>query len=564
MSPTRSRSRTAAVASVPHAVERPEAIPAARYYDPAFFALEAERLWPWVWQMACRLEEIPELGDYVEYEILGQSVIVIRTAPEQVEVFHNACRHRGMRLVQGRGNARNGFVCPFHGWCWNPDGSNKFVFAENLFRADQLDTDDLRLRRCRVETWGGCAFINFDDAAPSLRDCLEPFATYHDAHRVEKMRAEAWLSCILPVNWKLACEAFMEGYHATQTHPQLLARSIKRGYGAGTDTVGFTDPDDVVGSSIYFMQVLSEGMGGGMIHARDIAVAEDLKGMALPADPMQAIVEWNTRLNEEIVRRARAEGIAMPDLNQLVATGHVSSVNYAFPHYYLLPVYGNAAAYRVRPLGPEETLFEIWTTTLMPEGVDHVPPRAPTRMAWDDPRWPDVVRQDFANLPRQQAGLRSPGFEFMRLSGEVEGLISNYHRVIDGFLAGRSHAELLPNLQQVSGGIDAPIRPIVWKGARGAARRPAPAGRPAKARARAGARARARAEVRDEARPGPKARGKTSAQGKAERGGKTTAKTKTEAGAKARARVKAKARAKTRAGARAKTKASTAPSRRRR
>jgi phenylpropionate dioxygenase-like ring-hydroxylating dioxygenase large terminal subunit len=446
----------------PHPIERPERIPAARYYDPEFFALERERFWPRVWQMACRLEEIPEVGDYVEYEILGQSVIVVRTAPDRIRAYHNACRHRGMRLVQGRGNAANGLVCPFHGWCWNLDGSNRFVFAPNLFREDQLDPIDLGLRACRLETWGGCAFVNFDDDAPPLRSSLEPFATYHDAFLVDRMRAEAWFSTVLPVNWKLASEAFMEGYHATQTHPQLLARSVKRGYGAGTDTVGFTDPDDVIGSSIYFMKVLSEGMGGGMIHEKDIAVAEDLQGMTLPADPMEAIVLWNTKLNDEIVRRSHAAGIPMPDLNRLVATGHVSSVNYGFPHYFLLPVYGNAAAYRVRPLGPEETLFEIWTTTLMPEGAPHVSPRAPTRMEWDDPRWPDVVRQDFANLPRQQAGLRSPGFEFMRLSGEVEGLISNFHRVIDGYLAGHPHAALLPNVQKVSGGIDAPIRPIDW------------------------------------------------------------------------------------------------------
>lgn len=482
----------------PHPIERANTIPAARYYDPAFFALEAERFWPRVWQMACRLEEIPEIGDYVEYEILGRSVVVVRTGPETVKAYHNACRHRGMRLVQGRGNAANGFVCPFHGWCWNTDGSNRFVFAPNLFEKDQLEDADLRLRECRLETWGGCAFINFDDDAPPLRASLEPFATYHDAFRVDQMRAESWLSCVLPVNWKLACEAFMEGYHATQTHPQLLARSVKRGYGAGTDTVGFTDPDDVVGSSIYFMKVLSEGMGNGMIHTKDIAVAEDLKAMPLPSDPMQAIIEWNTKLNAEIVRRSRDAGIPMPDLNQLVATGHVSSVNYGFPHYYLLPVYGNAAAYRVRPLGPEETLFEIWTTTLMPEGARHVPPRAPTRMSWDDPRWPDVVRQDFANLPRQQGGLRSPGFDAMRLSGEVEGLISNYHRLIDGYLAGRSHTEILPNLSQVSGGIDAPIRPIVWKaeaGARktGSSDRSRAAGGPAKPARRSRARSAAKA-----------------------------------------------------------------------
>ncbi len=456
---TRSKSR---VLPFPHPIERPERIPAARYFDREFFELECERLWPRVWQMACRLEEIPAVGDFVEYENLGKSVIVIRTAPDVIKAYHNTCRHRGMRLVQGRGNAAQGIVCPFHGWCWNVDGSNRFVFAPNLFERDQLADADLRLRECRVETWGGCAFINYDDEAPPLRASLEPFATYHDGFRIDQMRAESWFSTVLPVNWKLASEAFMEGYHATQTHPQLLARSVKRGYGGGTDTVGFTDPDDVVGSSIYFMKVLSEGMGGGMIHEKDIAVAEDLKHIKLPADAMQAIVAWNTRLNDEIVRRSQAAGIAMPDLNQRVATGHVSSVNYAFPHYYLLPVYGNAAAYRVRPLAPEETLFEIWTTTLMPENARHEPPRTPTRMAWDDPRWPDVVRQDFSNLPRQQAGLRSPGFDYMRLSGEVEGMISNFHRVIDGYLAGRSHAALLPNLQKVSGGIDAPIRPIEW------------------------------------------------------------------------------------------------------
>jgi len=229
---------------------------------------------------------------------------------------------------------------------------------------------------------------------------------------------------------------------------------------AGIELDALPDPEDVIGSSLYFMKVLSEGMGGGMIHPRDIEVAESIRDMPLPGDPMEAIIAWNTRLNDEITSRARQAGIDMPDQNELVATGHVSSVNFAFPHFFLLPVYGNAASYRVRPLGPEQTRFEIWTTTLMPEDTKHVPPREPRELAYDDPSWPEVVRQDFANLPRQQAGLRSPGFSAMRLAKEVEGMISNFHRVIDGYLAGRSHADLVPAIQQVSGGIDAPIRPI--------------------------------------------------------------------------------------------------------
>ena len=445
---------------VPHAVHRPDRIPAARYYDPHFFDLERERLWPRVWQMACRLDEIPQPGDFVEYEILGLSVLIVRLDEATIKAYHNACRHRGMQLAKGRGTLRHGIECPFHGWCWSLDGSSRYVYEPSLFDASQLDREDLRLRECRLETWGGCAFINFDLEAPPLRASLEPFADYHDAHHVESMKAEWWRSTVLPVNWKLALEAFTEGYHALRTHPQLLARTPEKGYGAGTNTAGFTDPADVIESSIYFMKCLSEGMGGGMIHAKDIRVAEGLRDLDLPSDGMQAILEWNQKLNDEIVRWSRNAGIPIPDLNALVAAGHVSSVNFGFPNYFLLPVYGNAVAYRIRPLAPEETLFEVWSLTLHPEGESPPVPGPPVALAWDDPSWPEVLRQDFTNLPRQQAGLRSPGFEFMRLSESVEGLIGNFHCAVDGYLAGLDHGRLLPAIQRVSGGIDAPLRDL--------------------------------------------------------------------------------------------------------
>jgi hypothetical protein len=75
-------------------------------------------------------------------------------------------------------------------------------------------------------------------------------------------------------------------------------------------------------------------------------------------------------------------------------------------------------------------------------------------MAPDDPRWPVIPRQDFANIPRQQAGLHAKGFEFMQLSTQVEGMIGNYQRLIDGYLARLGYDKLLPAVQQVSGPID--------------------------------------------------------------------------------------------------------------
>ncbi len=185
--------------------------------------MEVDLLWPRVWQMACRLEEIPQPHDFVEYQILDQSVVVVRTEDLGVRAFQNACRHRGVRVVEGRGTCETGFICPFHGWCYGPDGKNTFVTqAKDVRRAQPCSRRTSTSPRCGARLWGGCAWINLDDDAPPLRECIEPFATILDAWKVESLRAEWWYACRLPVNWKLAQEAFMEQYHVIETHPQLV------------------------------------------------------------------------------------------------------------------------------------------------------------------------------------------------------------------------------------------------------------------------------------------------------------------------------------------------------
>jgi hypothetical protein len=86
---------------VPYAMELPDRVPKERYFDPDFYQMEVELLWPRVWQMACRLEEIPQPHDFVEYEFLDQSIIVLRTDDMGVRAFQNACRHRGVKVVEG-------------------------------------------------------------------------------------------------------------------------------------------------------------------------------------------------------------------------------------------------------------------------------------------------------------------------------------------------------------------------------------------------------------------------------------------------------------------------------
>ena len=112
--------------TVPHLIEVPDRVPKGRYYDPEFFQAEVDHLWSRVWQMACRLEEIPEVNDFAVYDILDQSVIVVRTA-DGVKAFHNVCKHRGVRLVEAHGTLRTGCTCPFPAWRYAPHGTTTAV-----------------------------------------------------------------------------------------------------------------------------------------------------------------------------------------------------------------------------------------------------------------------------------------------------------------------------------------------------------------------------------------------------------------------------------------------------
>jgi hypothetical protein len=243
------------------------------------------------------------------------------------------------------------------------------------------------------------------------------------------------------VNWKLATAAFMEGYHVPQTHPQLLPSSSGQ---------------DIIQTSLYFMRTLGTGMGG-MTHENDIRIAEGLQSLELPADPAAAMAAWRSALNDSVVKWHRARGSSMPDLNELDRRGITDAIGFCFPHYFILPTYSSASSYRIRPLGPEQTLFEIWSLTRFPSDLSAGKPLPPQPMAPDDPRWPPIPAQDFSNLPRQQKGLHSRGFEYMRLSNQIEGLISNFERVIDAYLAGLPHESLVPAIQKTNTTIDVPV-----------------------------------------------------------------------------------------------------------
>ncbi|HET6810754.1 MAG TPA: aromatic ring-hydroxylating dioxygenase subunit alpha [Acidimicrobiales bacterium] len=440
---------TGQMVTPPHAVADPAFIPAARYTSPEFSALEQERLWPRVWQMACRLEEIPVVGDYAEYTICDQSILVVRAAEGAgagaVKAYLNACRHRATQLAVGSGRFRGDIVCPFHGWRWNLDGSCSFVFAEAGFEARCVDRDDLALRECAVGTWGGCVFVNLDRGAPPLDQALAPVAALLDPLGVDRMRVRWWKSVVLNANWKMAQEAFMEGFHVPRTHPQLTLGAPERFDPDGQEyfvhpnghshfqnrsgrAKGPTSPA-AVAATIESSRLLYEGLDA-MTLDKDLFVIEGLRNSA-GEEPFGAAVV------RAIYEHATGAGIPLPPADP-EAIARWGGVFFVFPNFFVLPQYGNALMYRSRPLGtdPESCLFELWSVTIFPDGQEPGRPALQGPFRPDDAAaWPTIPRQDFSNIERQQRGLHTQGFEHLRLSQRYEGGISNMHCELDRYLA---------------------------------------------------------------------------------------------------------------------------------
>jgi nitrite reductase/ring-hydroxylating ferredoxin subunit len=464
---------------VPFPIDDPERIPVKRYFDAEFYQAELDYLWPNVWQMACREEQIPEVGDWIEYENVGKSVIVVRTATG-VKAFHNACRHRGVPFAGGtplgashataHGNcAKSGFVCPFHGWRWNMDGESTKVYGKHLFSDRQLEHAELNLIPCRAEAFIGCVWINHDDDALPVRASIGPLAERLEAHNIDKLRAEWCYGAVLPANWKIAMEAFMEGYHVQQTHPQLQHAApmmydslyaMPRGPmpQMAMDDLSHTENQEL---QVRSLELLGEGMAG-MVHEKEVAIARSMIGIeeGLPEDKNQAMFMWLGMVMHQISERLKAAGEPIPDLCTVAQTHPINAVEFLFPHYFLLPYFSSMSAYRIRPLGPESCFFEIWSLTFFPEGQEPDPIMEPTVLPYDSPEFPPIPRQDYSNIPIQQRGLHAQGFEFMRLSSQIEGMISNYQRIIDGYLAGKPAEALAAATTKLGGNFDGRIEEL--------------------------------------------------------------------------------------------------------
>ena len=198
-------------------------LPAWTYHSPALFDLEREKLFLTHWQVVGHVGDIPAAGDWLAFDLIGERAVVMRGNDGVVRAFHNLCRHRGARVVDGtKGHCKGAIVCPFHGWVYNLDGTLRGAARPSSF--GEMNREEFGLKPIEMEIFHGFIFLRFKDGPqPSVAELLAPYETDFAAYGLEKLlpvRNLDWTS-ELPVNWKSVRDVDNEGYHVALAHPSL-------------------------------------------------------------------------------------------------------------------------------------------------------------------------------------------------------------------------------------------------------------------------------------------------------------------------------------------------------
>ena len=168
------------------------------------------------WLYAGHVSEVPNSGDYLLFDIGEDSVIIVRDKAGEVQALMNICRHRGSRVCEEQSGNRKTFVCPYHGWVYNTDGSLKAA-REMDARAD-FDSAAHGLKKARIVVYMGLIFINCD---PQAADFLGPLSNLQEqlgAYDLEHAKVAHKQTYTVDANWKLVLENYLECYHCATSH----------------------------------------------------------------------------------------------------------------------------------------------------------------------------------------------------------------------------------------------------------------------------------------------------------------------------------------------------------
>ncbi|MEC7831213.1 MAG: aromatic ring-hydroxylating dioxygenase subunit alpha [Pseudomonadota bacterium] len=415
----------------------------ARYYSKEFMEKEWAHMWPKVWLLLGREDQIPESGDYQMEEFGRESFLMIRQDNNKIKTFYNVCQHRGARLTFNDLGSTETFKCPYHGWQWRIDG-------ELIEAQDSEDFPEgnpcgkLKLKEVKTETFAGFIWINMHEEASSLKEWLGPVWQDWESYEIHKWKRYIAQTVNVPCNWKIILDNFNESYHLPTVHAPERAVT-KRRMPSGVDT-SYKNTQFDLSKEGHNRMIMRAGYG---------SMQKDGK----IEDPLYSVMkEWEINPDDfsgkgletrEAIQNAKRE------IGPKRGYTHYKNLRNeqltdAF-HYTLFPNFAvslwadgfHFLRAKPHPTDPEKCVFDNWWYASNPEH-ETSPVRTTVGISergkyaehdvfdLGEKSLGQTIDQDSAVFILQQHGLRSRGFDRAYFAGQ-EKRIRRFHEMIESY-----------------------------------------------------------------------------------------------------------------------------------
>jgi phenylpropionate dioxygenase-like ring-hydroxylating dioxygenase large terminal subunit len=425
-----------------------------RYTCPDFARREFDSVFARTWLLLGREQEIPDPGDWQREDVGPDSFIMVRQADGGIRAYYNVCQHRGNRLVSEPSGTVRRFICPYHAWAWNTDGSLDYVQdAEDFPQGNPCGK--LKLEEVACDTFAGFIWINMDPDCVSLREFLGPVWDDWEGYRVDTWKRYLALTTTLPCNWKVVLDNFNESYHVPTVHRPRHSGAEKTRMHPGID-MDYRNTRFDLSDEGHNRMIMRGGYAGPAIDAEGVIhepLASLLREWDLDPDDFRGRGEDTRAALQQAKRRLGPERgyLHYESLSdeQLTDACHYT----LFPNF-AVSIWADGFHFlraRPHPTDPQQCIFDNWWYASQPVG-ETAPVRTTANVVERDAEVRHevfepgeqsmglTIDQDMEIFPLQQAGFRSRGYRGAYLAGQ-ESRVGRFHEVIDDYIEGRRPAE---------------------------------------------------------------------------------------------------------------------------
>ena len=191
-----------------------QSLPRQFYTSETVYKMDIQHYWNHSWIWVGHLNQIPNVGDFLLFDYGYESVIIARDKNDSVNAFLNVCRHRGSRVcIEKSGNTRL-FVCPYHAWTYELNGSLRAAREME----DNFNSAEYSLKKVNLRIFHGLIFICVADNPPYIDEGLLQLEPLVEPFEFENLKIVHSANYPVAANWKLALENYMECYHCAPAH----------------------------------------------------------------------------------------------------------------------------------------------------------------------------------------------------------------------------------------------------------------------------------------------------------------------------------------------------------